>query len=84
MSLAIDISAVAAVLLADGWHNVTNFRLDYYEYVMPYDGDTLLNGGECEGVSSTGFAFITDGGRRIKGPLTSLLAIEETEPSPDA
>ena len=78
MSLAIDTNDVAAVLLADGWHNVTDqsFDLDSYEYLTPY-GDVLLGGGACEGVPSTGFAFITDGGRRIKGPLTSLLAIEE-------
>jgi len=46
MSLAIDIDAVTAVLLADGWHEVMDdsFCLDAYEFIeSPKPGDPNLD-----------------------------------------
>ncbi len=75
MSLAIDTDTVSAVLLADGWHQVTarSFDLDAYEFV--WEGETLLGGGNCAGVPSTGFSFTTTDGSTVAGPLTALLAV---------
>jgi hypothetical protein len=79
VSLTIDVSEVAAVLLADGWRQVHkgSFVLDSYEFV---DGDdVLVGGGQVPGVPSVGFQFL-DGEAwptevTIAGPLTSILAI---------
>src|ERR1700687_3683462 len=51
MSLAIDIHKVSAVLLADGWHEVTDasFHLAAYEW--------LGSGGTQQGDGSLGYGF---------------------------
>ena len=75
MSLAIETDAIEAVLLADGWHNVSQntFALDAYEYK---DGSrTVLTGGTVAGVVSTGFFFNATDGQAYMGPLTSVLAV---------
>ena len=87
MSLAIDPSQVTDVLLADGWHEVTDlsFDLDSYEYVERTEHDALgmvLHGGGQSGICATGFRFnelIEEDGeylaRAVAGPLTSVLAV---------
>jgi hypothetical protein len=91
MSLAIDVDTIARVLLADGWHNVTDnsFTIDAYEFLWsgrtgtrvadldPARDPLLLHGGGNSGVCATGFAFTTTGGKHVSGPLTAVLAVEE-------
>lgn len=73
MSLSIDAQRVIRVLLPDGWHDVfpNSFQIDAYEFVerdpeleRPY---VIFNGG-------AGFYFM-ENGRRVDGPMTSLLAV---------
>jgi hypothetical protein len=63
MSLGIDMDAVTAVLLADGWHEVTDasFMLDLYEFLLWPEGKerpprTVHRGG-ASGICMTGFQF---------------------------
>jgi hypothetical protein len=93
MSLAINIDAVSAVLLADGWHQVADasFLVDSYEYIDPaYANDErgLVHGGGQSGVCASGFGFYEDldenAGNayrgdlvRVAGPLTAILAVQE-------
>jgi len=80
MSLAIDPDKVEAVLLADGWHEITYFSLDSYEFVEPGEsgGSFVLHGGGQSGVCATGFVF-REGSFAYYGPLTAILAVR-TEP----
>ena len=86
MSLAIDVDAVTAVLLADGWHPVheQSFDVDSYEFVGPHpDQDhnfVLLAGGQENLIPARGFSFYEareDLGQivAIYGPLTAILAV---------
>lgn len=78
MSLYIDIAEVEKVLLADGWHAVTDFHLDSYEFHA--DSMVLLRGGQVEGVPSVGFIFTdTETRAPVFGPLTSVLAVSYKE-----
>jgi hypothetical protein len=86
MSLAINPRAVVTVLLADGWHPVLDqsFDIDSYEFVVPHSGkvetEDVLHGGGQSDICASGFVFHAEGGTRIAGPLTSILAVEyETE-----
>ncbi len=77
MSLAIDVDEVTEVLLADGWHTVSDksFELDAYEYT--WSGE-VAHGGGSSGVCATGFAFREDWAtppRLMAGPLTAILAV---------
>jgi hypothetical protein len=56
MSLAIDVDRVAAVLLADGWHTVSNdsFELDAYEYLQHDDEDVGTPGGQRQTIMRLG------------------------------
>lgn len=86
--MAIEISKVNAVLLADGWHTVSKttyrgkqvstFTIDAYEYVDGMDSHgnymILVGGGTVTGVPSMGFTFRESGGL-FSGPLTSILAV---------
>ena len=76
MSLWIDLDRVAAILLSDGWHHVTNdsFDLDAYEYHD--DGDALLLGGQVAGVCSTGAKWQEASGTWVVCPLTAILAVQ--------
>jgi hypothetical protein len=84
MSLLIDPTRVAAVLLADGWHRVSidpatgrGFEIDAYEYGDPL-GDEVIHGGGAGGICSVGFRFTeeeTGGLVVLSGPLTSVLAV---------
>ena len=78
MSLAIDVDSVTHVLLADGWHVVSDesFGLDSYEFMWRKGmGDTpMLGGGQEDLIPATGFSF-TEKGAAICGPLTSVLAV---------
>jgi len=87
MSLSIESKTVRAVLLSDGWHRVKDhsFELESYEYIergAAQDKDPfVLHGGGQSGICATGFICDTFGGRdghgrRIAGPLTSILAVE--------
>lgn len=80
MSLAIDPSRVAEVLLHDGWHKVagTSFDLDSYEFVAP-EG-LVLHGGGKSNISATGFLFTEQGvTTELAGPLSSILAVRLRE-----
>lgn len=82
MSLGIDIDRVAAVLLADGWHEVKNqsFAMDAYEFLWYPDPDDrsrvdVVHGGGDNGICATGFEFEADDELIYSGPLTSILAV---------
>jgi hypothetical protein len=88
--LAIDIAAVSAVLLPDGWHTVadSSFTIDAYEFVAfgddgpgeDVDGMIMHSSGEG-GVCSVGYSFIEKGAGKsakrtpMSGPLTAILAV---------
>lgn len=83
MSLAIDVDRVRRVLLADGWHTVTDdsFYLDSYEYLWygedPRDKSDpmVLQGGGSGGVCPVGFRFLSEGSL-FMGPLTAIQAVQ--------
>src|SRR5271166_596156 len=80
MSLYIEVDDVAAVLLADGWHTVTNksFELDAYEF---HNGKVdLLCGGAVEGVCSRGAMWTEADGAIVCCPLTAVLAVRTKWP----
>jgi hypothetical protein len=94
MSLCIDVNAVSAVLLADGWHEVAHasFNLDAYEYAWSGDASLigtnyldmkLLHGGGESGICATGFGFEAPDGSRMFGPLSAVLAVRECMPKAD-
>ena len=82
MSLAIDCDAVEAVLLADGWHGVSNhsFAIDAYEFV--WQGEVVLDGGQAHGIPSTGAQWVEDTGDTVTCPLTAILAVRWSRPQP--
>lgn len=71
MSLAIDVDRVHSVLLADGWHLVTDFYLDAFE---------LMEEGELMHCAGTGFSA-TCGEYTLSGPIASVLAVRYVEPT---
>ncbi len=73
MSHAIDCSTIRSVLLADGWHRVSehSFTLKRYEYVQ---GAEIRHTAGADGVCSTAFQFADEAGYVLSGPLTSILA----------
>lgn len=75
MSLYIDVDHVTEVLLADGWHTVTNdsFDIDSYEY--HHDENALLLGGNEPLIPARGFVFEESKDVFTSGPLTSVLAV---------
>jgi hypothetical protein len=90
MSLTIDVGIVSQVLLADGWHDVSNasFDLDAYEFVQSDDDGgpvpsgfkraeptVLLAGGRVEGVPSTGATWRESDGSIMYCPITAVLAV---------
>lgn len=82
MSLSIDVDAVTAVLLADGWHDVLegSFDLDSYEFTVGKGNDErILHGGGDSDICAIGFTFAVRGGDRLSGPLTSILAVKVSE-----
>lgn len=85
MSLAINTDTITAVLLADGWHDVTDksFDLDAYEYLAPtppgHDPFVLQGGGQ-HGITAIGFTCMS-AGQELTGPLTAVLAVK-TERKP--
>lgn len=74
MSLAIDPTAIIAVLLHDGWHPVESFEVDAFEVIdhpdeeRPHDFLMLHSAGQ-------GFRFEDDQGRVLAAPMTSILAV---------
>ncbi len=81
MSLAIDVDAVAEVMLPDGkWYKVAkqSFDLDSYEYL--HKGEVVFGGGQVEGVPSTGAVWTGADGVRIACPLTSVVAVKVAKP----
>jgi hypothetical protein len=86
MSLAINVDRVEAVLLADGWHevslndkSVSSFTLDAYDFIRPVEGKdpiVLLSGGTVAGVPSTGASWV-EKGVRVACPVTAVLAVKE-------
>lgn len=80
MSLYIDAATVQAVLLADGWHEVTAFDLDSYEF---HSEDVVIHAGGHSGISATGFQFTEtneagDSEAIVSGPLSSVLAVRHS------
>jgi hypothetical protein len=87
VSLAIDTDHVTAVLLTDGWHHVTDqsFDVDSFEFLYwgrtqckDHDDPVIVHGGGRSGVCAAGFAFRTDDGTHVAGPLTAVLAVRYT------
>jgi len=89
MSLAIDVDRVTHVLLADGWHEVTDgsFTVAPYEFGQTVSTETdgrkfvVLYGAENVGIQPVGFAFTeARTGSLMSGPLTSVFAVRQERP----
>jgi hypothetical protein len=78
MTLTFNVDRVHEVLLADGWHPITegSFVVDHYEYLDPA-GRSVWAGAEAGGqvTGGEGFQFAESDGQMFAGPLTSLLAV---------
>lgn len=75
MTVPITPSAVTAVLLADGWHQVRplTFTVGPYRYANPVSPQIE----EMNAQGGTGFSFMElDTANSIAGPLTSVLAVQ--------
>ncbi|HXV86887.1 MAG TPA: hypothetical protein VD793_09320 [Gemmatimonadales bacterium] len=72
MGLAIDVTKVRSVLLADGWHRVVeqSFVIDAYDYVQA--GGTRSGGNGS--APPAGYRFKDDAGYILAGPLAAVLA----------
>ncbi|HEX9582219.1 MAG TPA: hypothetical protein VF970_14040 [Gemmatimonadales bacterium] len=72
MSLAIDVTKVRSVLLADGWHRIVenSFAVDAYEYLQAGVTRSAGNGN----AAPVGFRFKDDAGYLLSGPLSAILA----------
>ncbi len=88
MSLAIDVDKVTRILLADGWHDVTDssFYLDAYEFGQVIDdprecSGTRFDSYEIPPVPGFGCTAYNRESRHVHlaGPLASILAVEMTE-----
>lgn len=82
MSLAIRFDDITHVLLADGWHEVTDasFDTDSYEF---FDGGTMvIGGGQVDGVPSTGATWVEPDGAQVWCPLTAVLAVKQAKTTP--
>lgn len=89
MSLAIDVTRVTHVLLADGWHEVADrsFIVAPYEFGRPADpgaddGDlAALYNSNSMGIGPMGFEFTeARTSALIGGPLTSVIAVRREHP----
>lgn len=83
MSLVIDTRLVVEVLLADGWHKVTDgsFDTDAYEIGINVP-DTAYSSGlkfVVQHNGGTGFEFMSDDGLRYQGPISAVLALKSRE-----
>ena len=77
-----DITAVGAVLLADGaWHDVEPGTLSIVEHQFVKGGITAFNGGHSPGVAAVAFTFETPDGAGMYGPLASILATKTAAPA---
>ena len=78
MSLFIDIDCIAEVLLADGWHKVSekSFGLGCYEF--HHQQKLVLRGGVA-GVAATGAIWQEPDGTSVACPLTAVLAVRFRE-----
>ena len=76
MSLHIALNRVAAVLLSDGWHYVSDNSFDLDAYEFHDDGRSVLMGGQVAGVCSTGGAWQEASGTWMACPLTAILAVQ--------
>jgi hypothetical protein len=74
-SLFVDVDAVDAVLLADGWHEVDSKSFDLDAYEFHHEKNIVLAGGSVAGVPSTGARWTEPDGKRIVCPITSILAV---------
>ncbi len=70
MSLAIDVTQVRAVMLADGWHRIVDnsFSVGAYEYLQ--GGATL----SADGRGAVGYRFKDEAGYVLCGPVTAIFA----------
>jgi len=70
MRIEIFAHKVTEILLADGWHEIADFKVESYVIVSP---DRVI------GASSDGTGFTCrDADGYIHGPLTSILALRTT------
>lgn len=82
MSLLIETDDITAVLLADGWHEVTDksFDIDSLEFVWGKrsngDWHTIYDSRMCDKMSQVGATWAGPDGERFDCPLTSVLAVK--------
>lgn len=74
MSIAIDVTKVRSVLLADGWHRIADhsFKVGPYEYMQA----GVANGNGTGGAAPTAYQFKDDAGYVLTGPLSAILACQ--------
>jgi hypothetical protein len=89
MSLAIDVTRVTHVLLADGWHEVADesFSVAPYEFARPANTGAderdfvVLYNSSNMGTDPMGFGFTEARmSALISGPLTSVIAVRREHP----
>ncbi len=87
MSLAIDVTRITHVLLADGWHEVADgsFTVAPYEFGRPANteaGDfAVLYNSSNMGTDPMGFEFTeARTSALIAGPLSSVIAVRREHP----
>lgn len=74
MSIAIDVTKLRAILLADGWHRIADksFVIGTYAFLQGGVTTTGKNGGSAP----AGFSFTDDAGYVLSGPMSALLATQ--------
>jgi hypothetical protein len=76
--MSIEISAMSAVLLADGWHKIRAGSFTPGSYEFARSGGVVVDAG---GRVGGGFTFVDDKtGERFDGPLVSILCIKSAAP----
>ena len=76
MSLNVDVDAVKAVLLADGWHEVADNSFDIGAYEFFHNGRRIFAGGRKSGVSASGARWGEADGYTVVCPITAILAVK--------
>ena len=70
MTLAIDVTKVRAVLLADGWHRIADKSLVVGVYEFLQSERTT----SADGHGAMAYQFTDDAGYVLCGPVTAILA----------
>lgn len=74
MSIAIDVTKLRSILLADGWHRVAKQSFVVGTYAFQQGATTVAAGNG--GPASQGFSFTDDAGYTLLGPLSAILAAQ--------